>query len=202
MAKTRRIPQQSRAAALRAGGVNLASACHPLIGKAVQDGHAVVGQLEAKEAVGKKQLWDELHGIAERAAQAVVIPAVLNVYRGRKELFKHLRDPLGMTTRLNMLMNDTQSLKDELKAIAARHAGKTGAPQDMDETMEACSIGEQYELFMIRVEAIIPPTMAHILEMFTEAELIMAEAQAMEAQAAAPAEAAAPEAPAAEAPAA
>lgn len=118
-------------------------------------------------------VWDEVNELYVKCVQGVMSPAVLGQLAQRKDIIAHIRDHDGLNTRINMFKRDILTLKEELAELHAAHAGKVGTEDDPNEIMRAITISEKYTLFLEKLEATIPPTVAHILEIFTEAELIM-----------------------------
>ena len=148
---------------------------HPIFGKAVEQARA--DEMERKKAEGWMPVWDDLRSLYIECAKGVMAPAVLGALARRKDIIEHIRDQVGLQTRIEMFKRDIITLKNELTGIAAEHAGKTGGTSDPDELMLSIQIAEKYNLFKERMSAIIEPTVAHILEIFTEAELIMLDKQ-------------------------
>lgn len=159
-------------------GISALHAVHPMIAKAVVEKNA-------QDVVDSQvPVWDELNELLLTCQQGLVSPVILGQLAQRKDLIVFIRDKAGLVTRINMFKQDILQLKKELDDIAAQHAGKTGGSDDLDDIMRANQISEQYQLFLTRMDAVITPTVGHILEIFTEAELIQQQAKVEAGQAA------------------
>jgi hypothetical protein len=172
VAKQKRIPSRGR------NSIAGLHAVHPIVGRAVVAKNIEDAQARDEEVA----IWDELNSAREACIALLVTPVLMRELAGRKDLIKFVRDKAGLVTRVNMFKRDIMQLKAELFDIAKRHEGKVGGSSDIDEIMNANMISEQYELFKLRLEATIPPTVNHIIEIFTEAELIMKQTQAASAE--------------------
>lgn len=132
---------------------------------------------ERARAEGMVPVWDDLNASFVKAHHALVAPAIIGQYAARKDIIAHVVDKAALRLRIEQFQRELVHLKQELKAISSQHTEKTGSTNDPDEIMLAVRIGEQYALFLERLESIIQPTVAHIIEIFTQAELLMIEAQ-------------------------
>jgi len=150
------------------------AAIHPMFAKKLEE--VKQDEEERKKAEGWMPVWNDLRGLYIECAKGVMAPAVLGALARRKDIIAHIRDQKGLQLRIEMFKRDILTLKNELTAIAAEHAGREGGTSDPDELMLSIQIAEKYNLFKERMTAIIEPTVAHILEIFTEAELLMLDA--------------------------
>lgn len=132
---------------------------------------------ERARAEGMVPVWDDLNASFVKAHHALVAPAVIGQYAARKDIIAFVADKLSLRLRIEQFQRELSHLRAELKGISSQHTDKTGSTNDPDEIMLAVRIGEQYALFLERLESIIQPTVAHIIEIFTQAEMLMIDAQ-------------------------
>lgn len=144
---------------------------HPIFGKKL-------AEIKAEQPKHEEMhVWDDLNTLHVTCAKALMAPAVLGQLAKRKDIIAYIRDQVGLRQRIEMFKRDILQLQEELKAIAAQHSGREGSSTDPDEIMQSITIAEQYNLFKERITAVIDPTVAHIFEIFTEAEMLMLDAQ-------------------------
>jgi hypothetical protein len=153
--------------------VPVTAGLHPLLQQRLEEVKKQTAEIVGHDYV---PVWDELENVYQKMLQGVMAPAVLGTLAQRKDLIVFVRDKKGLVTRIQMFQREILAMKEELKEIHAQHAGKVGGTDDPDVVMNANMINEQYILFGQRMEAIITPTVAHILEIFTEAEVLQAQA--------------------------
>lgn len=163
------------APAPRAPRVAPVNAIHPMFAKKLVE--VAHDEEERKKAAGWVPVYDELNNLYVQCAKGVMAPAILSKLAARKDIIKYIDDHQALQTRIEMFKRDIAQLKTELSGIFAEHSGKSGGTYDEDEITAANVIGEKYALFLQRLEATIPPTVAHIFEIFTAAEVKMLAAQ-------------------------
>lgn len=159
------------APAPRAPYVPATAAIHPMFAAKLKQ---IAEEMPKHEAL---PVWDDLNGLYVQCAKAVMAPAILGQLAGRKDIIAYIQDHKGLQQRIEMFKRDILQLKAELTGIAAEHAGKEGSSDDPDDIMLSIHIAEKYNLFRERLAAVIDPTVAHIFEIFTEAEMRMLQAQ-------------------------
>jgi hypothetical protein len=169
------MQQAGVAPAPRQAQVPPVAAIHPMFAKKLEE--VAKDEQERKKAEGWMPVWDDLRTLYIECAKGVMAPAVLGALARRKDIITYIRDQKGLQLRIQMFTRDILTLKNELSAIAAEHVNREGGTSDPDELMLSIQIAEKYNLFKERMTAIIEPTVAHIFEIFTEAELLMLDAQ-------------------------
>lgn len=130
---------------------------------------------DAATARNKKQLaentcWDDLSNIYRSCTDLLQRHTHLAQYANNKELLAEITDTTTLAGNIRLLASDINKLASELKEIQAQHIDKTGGSPDPDEVIHSIGIFEQYNLFMERHEAVVMPTVLHILEQFDQAE--------------------------------
>ena len=148
---------------------------HPMFAKKLVE--VAQDEEERRKAAGWVPVYDELNNLYVQCAKGIMAPAILSKLAARKDIIKYIDNHTALQTRIEMFKRDISQLKVELSGIFAEHSGKSGGTSDEDEIMTANLISEKYELFRQRLEATIPPTVAHIFEIFTAAEIKMLDAQ-------------------------
>lgn len=156
-----------RAPAARQVYVPPTAMIHPMFSTKLKEIKAEQAQEEALP------VWDEVNSLYIQCVKGVMSPAILGKLAQRKDIISHIRDQNALNTRINMFKRDILTLKEELSVLHQEHSGKVGTESDPNEIMRAITISEKYTLFLQKLEATIPPTVAHIIEIFTEAELLM-----------------------------
>lgn len=159
------------APAPRAPYVPVTAAIHPMFAAKLKE---IDEELPKHE---KLPVWDDLNNLYVQCAKALMAPAVLGQLAARKDIIAYISDHKGLQQRIEMFKRDILQLKAEVSAIASEHAGKEGSSDDPDDIMLSIQIAEKYNLFRERLTAVIDPTVAHIFEIFTEAEMRMLQAQ-------------------------
>lgn len=120
----------------------------------------------------KKQnsCWDDLNEIHSTCVKLITSHTNLSQYAQDKELINAVADKATLTENIRLLAKDLGKLNEELTEIYSQHSGNTGGSQNPDVVMQSISISEHYNLFMERHEAVVMPTVMHILEQFGQAE--------------------------------
>lgn len=173
--RMRDLQASGKAPAPRASYVAPVHSIHPMFQKKLIE--VAQNEEERRKAEGWMPVYDELNAMYVNCAKGVMAPAILSKLAARKDIIAFIRDHASLQLRIEMFKRDIVTLKAELSAIAAEHAGKQGGTADEDEIMAANLIGQKYELFLERLESTIQPSIAHIFEIFTEAEVRMLDAQ-------------------------
>lgn len=127
-----------------------------------------------KDQLANNHCWDDLNDIHESCVRLLSEHTHLAGYAQNKELINEVQDKETLSTNIRLLASDLQKLNGELGEIHAQHAGKTGGDQDPDVVFNTIEIYERYNLFMERHQAVVMPTVYHIIEQFTEAEKSLA----------------------------
>jgi hypothetical protein len=122
-------------------------------------------------AEGTVSIWDDLENMYQNCVQALASPGVIGAFSQRKDLIALVQDKQVLVARIRMLQSDTEQMRAELNAIHQQHQGKTGGSIDPDELIQAFPLYEYYQLWLQKWNANIMPTVAHILEIFTDAEI-------------------------------
>jgi len=173
--RMRDLQASGKAPAPRTSYVAPVHSIHPMFQKKLVE--VAKDEEERKKAEGWMLVYDELNTMYVNCAKGVMAPAVLSKLAARKDIIAFIRDHQSLQLRIEMFKRDIGTLKSELSAIASEHAGKTGGTSDEDEIMAANLIGQKYQLFLERLESTIQPSIAHIFEIFTEAEVRMLDSQ-------------------------
>ena len=130
-------------------------------------------QKEAKQHLQNNKCWDELNAMYDQMRQLLGKHAHLSVLAQNKPLIAAIVDKPTLAANIRILGNDLKVLSDELGRIHSFHADKKGGADDPDEFMSTIGIFEQYNLFMERHEAVVMPTVFHIVEQFDQAEKLL-----------------------------
>lgn len=119
---------------------------------------------------GDNTCWDDLRAI-HSDCQALLMQHV-NIGRelNDKELLACVDDHKALVVKINSLAADLRQLNGELKEIFAQHEDKNGGVDDPDVLMVTYKIFEQYNLFQERHQAVVMPTVHHILEQINAGE--------------------------------
>jgi hypothetical protein len=160
--RARRIPQKQANS-----GLNAAPALHPMFQKTINQ----IAKETEQRIADDMAVWDQLNEQYLNASKAITSAIVVGQLTTMKHVIPFIQDQAGLRTRLDMLKNDVAQLKSELSEIAKQHVHLTGGTNDPDEVMKAAMIGQQYVLFIERVEAAVPNTIGHIADIFADAEL-------------------------------
>lgn len=125
---------------------------------------------KSNKALERNRCWDELEGIYQSCAAALIQHTVISQLASDHELLMCLDNPTLVAQNIRSLGQDLRTMEQELQTIHAQHAGKALGAQDGDEMMLAFTISEQYHLFMERHNGVLMPTVYEILEHFSAAE--------------------------------
>lgn len=135
------------------------------------------GKISMQQRVGKNakinplnNCWDDLNTIYESCAQLIFQHVHLASYLRNQPLMCEVVNRDQLVANIQLLSNDLGKLRDELTEINNQHNTKSGGSQDPDEVMFTITIYEQYQLFMQRHDAVVMPTVYHIVEQLDQAE--------------------------------
>ncbi len=128
----------------------------------------------AKEQLQDNKCWDELNRIHESAHVMLYQHAGLHAVASDKRLQSCLENPSSTANSISILSRDLKMLNDQLSAIYAKHAGKTGGSQDPDEVWGSIMIGQEYAQLMETHTSVVQPTALKIVEDFQHAENVLA----------------------------
>lgn len=123
-----------------------------------------------QDQLKKNNCWDDLNNIYQECCNLLGAHTHLAGLAQNKEVIAKVGDKETLTRNLRMLAQDLGNLKSELLQIRATHEGKTGGSNDPDVVFSTIEVFERYNLFMERHEAVVMPTVYHILEQFKQAE--------------------------------
>lgn len=124
-----------------------------------------------KQDLKNNTCWDDLNKIHDSCAHALLSHVNLAQYSKSQDLIACVVDKDVLTQNIKLLAGDLATMKNELAEIHAQHKGKKGGSRDPDEVFSTIEIAERYNLFQVRHDAVIMPTVLHITEQFAEAEL-------------------------------
>lgn len=114
--------------------------------------------------------WDELNSIHESINTAIAVShSEFAKVIEQKEIYPYLEDRQNVSTSIRALSTDLVQLSSELAAIKALHEGKTGAATSTEDVMESIKISESYNLFNMRYQAVILPSINYVLQQFSNA---------------------------------
>ena len=127
-------------------------------------------QKQSKNYLGTNKCWDELNSMYVSMTQLLGQHTNLKVFGSNVELVAMVADKETLATNFKILANDLQTMSTELTQIHNQHANKSGGEPDPNALMESITIFEQYHLFMGRHDAVVMPTVDHIIEQLDAAE--------------------------------
>ncbi|WP_144106618.1 hypothetical protein [Paraburkholderia sp. BCC1886] len=93
-----------------------------------------------------------------------------------EDLKRYIAEPETFRTNVNQFASDLRQMSEELVQLRQCHVGKTGGSTDPDELIHAISLHEQYLLWQQKHDAVVMPTVLHVLEATNQAELARANA--------------------------
>lgn len=128
--------------------------------------------------------WDDLQTRYSECCQLLREPTNVVEILKDNELISYIPADQVQVLRTNnsMLARDLRELLNELKQIYSKHGNRVGSASEAD-VMEGFAIYELYVLWLERYNSLIPPTVAHILEITNMAEERRRMAKAAQAQA-------------------
>lgn len=126
-------------------------------------------------AANAKQLenntcWDDLVVIYNDCVRLLHTHGLLSQKAHDAELLAEVSDKATLVTNIRLLAGDLKMMSEELRALHALHADKSGGSQDIDEVMTSIGLAEQYNLWMTKHDQVVMPTVYHIIEQFNQAE--------------------------------
>lgn len=119
--------------------------------------------------------WDELNQIYESSRIMLYQHSTISALAKNQNLLACLPNPSSTANNIRILGNDLKSLNDQLTAIHAKHAGKTGGSTNPDEVWGTIVIGQEYAQLVETHTSVVQPTVFKILEDFQQAEIRLAE---------------------------
>lgn len=119
---------------------------------------------------GNNTCWDDLNQIHAGCQQLLINHAHLGRELNQKDMIAEIEDPHALVLKIRSLAADLRQMTGELAEIYTQHQDKTGGVDDPDVLMTTFAIFEQYTLFKERHEAVVMPTVYHILEQVQLAE--------------------------------
>ena len=127
-------------------------------------------QKQSKDYMRVNKCWDELNEMYVQMTQLLGQHSALAVFGSNVELVAMVADKETLSTNFGILANDLTTMNSELTQIHNQHANMTGGAIDPNVLMQTISIFEQYNLFMERHDAVVMPTVYHIIEQLDRAE--------------------------------
>lgn len=135
------------------------------------------------EQLEKNTCWDDLNSMYAGCSQLLHRHTHLAQFSKDTELITEVVDKTTLVSNIRLLAADLQKMSSELTEISIQHSEQTGGSDDPDVVMKSINIFEQYNLFMERHEAVVMPTVHHILEQFDQAEhALLRKRQALQAE--------------------
>ncbi len=114
--------------------------------------------------------WDTLAEIYKNCAAYTLVPAALIPFIRDKDLCDKVLDKGALVANSRLLASDVAEMNNELQAIHARHAGRTGPIETADGLAEAIQIQEDYVNWCTKYESAVMPTVEALLTMFEQAD--------------------------------
>jgi hypothetical protein len=114
--------------------------------------------------------WDDVNRLSGLCRQLLLnatglLPSIRN-----QQLVAQIEDKQAWGTNAHILARDLMTFTNEFQALEARHRGKQGDAQGPDENMDAIDLSTQYAMFAERYEAVLQPTVMHVIELIQHAE--------------------------------
>lgn len=94
-----------------------------------------------------------------------LLPSIRN-----QQLLSKIDDRVAFDSNAHILARDLMVFSKDFQALEARHRGRQGDAQGPDENMDAIDLSTQYAMFTERFEAVLRPTMLHVIEQIQHAE--------------------------------
>lgn len=131
------------------------------------EGQSVRSKIPRHKDFENNKLWDDLNQLyleccAVTTSPAAVLPLV------KSELVQEIDDQEDLKETLTILTRDAKEYSEKLKAIKAKHDGKTGKVHDVDDVIIAYGIGEEYQQWLQSYQVVVLPNSNKILGMFEE----------------------------------
>jgi len=117
--------------------------------------------------------WDDLEQMYVSMITLLTSHTNISQFAADKELIGAVVDKQTLTANLRILGQDLGAMNTELSQIHNQHIGKRGGSTDPDVVFSTIAIFEQYSLFMERHDAVVMPTVYHIIEQFNQAEQLL-----------------------------
>lgn len=124
----------------------------------------------AQKELEKTRAWDDLMQIYNDCVATLGAHAHLARAANDEMLLMRIENKATLLTNLNLLKRDLLQLSDELKQLHDKHASRTGAANDVDDHWYSIQLYEQYALWMQKHEAVVMPTVYHLVEQIQAAE--------------------------------
>lgn len=119
------------------------------------------------EPVGDN-IWDDLARVYLECRALSVAPAqVLPLLKDPQKLAK-VKSPETLVDQAKVLSKDVEQYNARLETIHTKHAGQSGSSDDPDVLMQALSIGEEYQTWLVSFQTVVMPMVGEILEQFNE----------------------------------
>ncbi len=133
---------------------------------------------ESEKYLKDNNCWDDMNSISSQCAQLLGSHANISALAGNPIIIAALKDPSLFAKNVHVLAQDLKAMHNELVALKAMHAGKSGSAKTPDDNLEAISIYEKYMLFIERHQNVVMPTVNHLTEQIQEAiDLVAANAK-------------------------
>jgi hypothetical protein len=122
------------------------------------------------------KIWDELIPLYDNCLEGLGTYTGIADMKDRKDLFEamSLEDRVTYISKMKQLYSDLKAYDQDLAAIRALHAGKTGGETDMTLVMQSIQITEQYENFRVQAEKVLGQSYLHLVEIIQRAEIALA----------------------------
>jgi len=127
-------------------------------------------QDDATAELANNTSWDELRNIYGQCCSLLKNAVDASQLMKRQDIFDactRLDEALGL---ISALKNDLPAMLEEVNAIWAIHSARSGRAE-VEDILLTFEIYEKYQLWIERYNAIIVPTMGHLLEITNEAEV-------------------------------
>lgn len=114
--------------------------------------------------------WDDVNRLSALCKRLLgsatgLLPSIRN-----PRLVAQIDDVVAWNTNAHILARDLMTFSKDFLALEARHLGKSGDAQGPDENMEAIDLSTQYAMFTERYDAVLQPTVLHVIEQIQHAE--------------------------------
>jgi hypothetical protein len=136
------------------------------------EGQSVRSKIPRHKDFEKNKLWDDLNQLyleccAVTTSPAAVLPLVKN-----PELVYDIDDQEDLKETMSILAKDAKDYSEKLKAIKAKHEGKSGKVEEVDDMLVAYEIGAEYSEWLNSYQTVVLPNSNKILGMFEEVKQI------------------------------
>jgi len=116
--------------------------------------------------------WTDLHGTYTRSMQGLLAVGQMGRVLNDEKMLSHVQNLETLTANIHILTRDLGEFQKDLQHIFDQHKHRTG-PATAEDVMQCYGYVDQYQGWIIRYEAVIMPTVLHILEETNRAELLM-----------------------------